>query len=263
MVKQRKSYQRFGSMFSVLKSHIHVCMSLFRYFFSCYQLYWCCLLMVVLILHLPPYQSPSLLPLIMPLSLCGRFLDWSLRVTSYFAWLPAEIHTCTGFHTGFWWGGGGGRSLWGAATALCMSMRLQIFKFWLWDYTNFLGVENGGWGWKIPGPHPLYETLMYVHSYQLSALFLSHLVTACGDAVFVPLKGLVQHICTKTPDRAEYRSRMASVRAYSWTSPCTCTHIHVHRATCTCVDKSLACTCTCMYSVHWLLNMSHMYMYIQ
>ena len=40
---------------------------------------------------------------------------------------------------------------------------------------------------------------------------LSHVAAVNGDAVLVPLKALVQHICTKTPDRAEYRSKIAVV----------------------------------------------------
>jgi hypothetical protein len=33
-----------------------------------------------------------------------------------------------------------------------------------------------------------------------------------GDKVTVPLKTLVQHACTKVPDKAEYRNKMAQVR---------------------------------------------------
>ena len=32
-----------------------------------------------------------------------------------------------------------------------------------------------------------------------------------GEAVTVPLKTLVQNLCTKVPDRAEYRNKMAAV----------------------------------------------------
>ena len=41
--------------------------------------------------------------------------------------------------------------------------------------------------------------------------FLRHVVTRCGSSSLHPLKTLVQHICSRTPDRAEYRSRMSGV----------------------------------------------------
>ncbi|XP_064384274.1 condensin-2 complex subunit D3-L-like isoform X2 [Halichondria panicea] len=40
--------------------------------------------------------------------------------------------------------------------------------------------------------------------------FICHLSAVYGAGVCGPLKNLVQHICTKTPDRAEYRSKLAS-----------------------------------------------------
>lgn len=40
----------------------------------------------------------------------------------------------------------------------------------------------------------------------------SHIVNCYGDKVMVPLKTLVQHTCTKVPDKAEYRNKMAQVR---------------------------------------------------
>lgn len=39
----------------------------------------------------------------------------------------------------------------------------------------------------------------------------SHISEVYGEAITVPLKTLVQHLCTKVPDRAEYRSKMAAV----------------------------------------------------
>ena len=33
----------------------------------------------------------------------------------------------------------------------------------------------------------------------------------CGSSAHLPLKKLVQHVCFKAPDRAEYRSRLAGV----------------------------------------------------
>lgn len=36
-----------------------------------------------------------------------------------------------------------------------------------------------------------------------------------GNKVTVPLKTLVQHTCTKVPDKAEYRNKMAQVRYYN------------------------------------------------
>ena len=40
----------------------------------------------------------------------------------------------------------------------------------------------------------------------------SHIVSCYGDKVTVPLKTLVQHTCTKVPDKAEYRNKIAQVR---------------------------------------------------
>lgn len=50
----------------------------------------------------------------------------------------------------------------------------------------------------------------------LEILFLvticSHIMSCYGNKVTVPLKTLVQHTCTKVPDKAEYRNKMAQVR---------------------------------------------------
>ncbi|CAI8007037.1 Condensin-2 complex subunit D3, partial [Geodia barretti] len=48
------------------------------------------------------------------------------------------------------------------------------------------------------------------HDLFLPSSLCSHLVAECGERVLVPLKGLVQQLCTKTPDRAEYRTKMAN-----------------------------------------------------
>ena len=45
----------------------------------------------------------------------------------------------------------------------------------------------------------------------LSLLKFSHIVDRHGDSVLTPLKALIQHICTKLPDRAEHRNRLATV----------------------------------------------------
>lgn len=46
---------------------------------------------------------------------------------------------------------------------------------------------------------------------QHAVTFVKHVVTRCGSSSLHPLKTLVQHICSRTPDRAEYRSRMSGV----------------------------------------------------
>ena len=45
-----------------------------------------------------------------------------------------------------------------------------------------------------------------------SVTIYSHIVSCYGDKVTIPLKTLVQHTCTKVPDKADYRSKMAQVR---------------------------------------------------
>ena len=46
----------------------------------------------------------------------------------------------------------------------------------------------------------------------LLVTIFSHIMSCYGDKVTVPLKTLVQHTCTKVPDKAEYRNKMAQVR---------------------------------------------------
>ena len=38
-----------------------------------------------------------------------------------------------------------------------------------------------------------------------------HIVSRCGSSAHVPLKILIQHVCAKTPDRAEFRSKIRGV----------------------------------------------------
>ncbi len=53
---------------------------------------------------------------------------------------------------------------------------------------------------------------LYLHVHVLSAsLLCSHVSEQYGQQVATPLKTLVQHLCTKVPDRAEYRSKVAVV----------------------------------------------------
>ena len=55
--------------------------------------------------------------------------------------------------------------------------------------------------------------LQYMYC-NLSAIvtIYSHIVSCYGDKVTVPLKTLVQHTCTKVPDKADYRNKIAQVR---------------------------------------------------
>ena len=36
-----------------------------------------------------------------------------------------------------------------------------------------------------------------------------HVAERCAESMVLPLRTLVQHVCVKTPDRAEYRGRLA------------------------------------------------------
>ena len=40
---------------------------------------------------------------------------------------------------------------------------------------------------------------------------LRHLAERCGEKMVRPLRTLVQHVCVKTPDRAEYRGKLAKI----------------------------------------------------
>lgn len=42
--------------------------------------------------------------------------------------------------------------------------------------------------------------------------FVNHVTRSLADQVHMPLIKLIQHVCTKIPDKAEYRNKMAMVR---------------------------------------------------
>lgn len=48
--------------------------------------------------------------------------------------------------------------------------------------------------------------------WKLMFLFLPrHVAERCGERVVLPLRTLIQHVCVKTPDRAEYRGKLSRI----------------------------------------------------
>jgi hypothetical protein len=45
--------------------------------------------------------------------------------------------------------------------------------------------------------------------------FVNHVLQSQSDQVHLPLIKLIQHVCTKIPDKAEYRNKMAVVSRVS------------------------------------------------
>lgn len=67
-------------------------------------------------------------------------------------------------------------------------------------------TENGGVVTTSPLP------LSLVTSSKHAFTFVDHVIQTYGRDSYDPLKKLIQHLCTKVPDRAEYRSKVALVR---------------------------------------------------
>lgn len=69
-------------------------------------------------------------------------------------------------------------------------------------------TENGA----IVTTTPLPASLVASSRHALS--FVCHVTQDLGKLVHTPLQTFIQHLCTKIPDRAEYRSKMAAVNEY-------------------------------------------------
>ena len=83
------------------------------------------------------------------------------------SFFPSYFLHISAFHTRFF--GGGGRSLWGTATASCMSLQ-HMYTQRLYKFSSFLGGEiQAGGGGIFQGP-PLYETL-YIASVLCTCMY--------------------------------------------------------------------------------------------
>ncbi len=69
--------------------------------------------------------------------------------------------------------------------------------------------EDGG----VVTVTPLPSSLSTLSKHALS--FVDHVTRSMQEQVHMPLLKLIQHICTKIPDRAEYRNKMAVVSVES------------------------------------------------
>ena len=59
-------------------------------------------------------------------------------------------------------------------------------------------------------PLTVYSQSPYLH-FDLYSFAHSHVYSEGGDEVEKAVKALVQHVCVKTPDKADYRHRLAKV----------------------------------------------------
>lgn len=67
-------------------------------------------------------------------------------------------------------------------------------------------TDNGGVVTTSPLPSPLVTCSKH------ALAFVEHVTQSYCQDLYDPLKKLIQHLCTKVPDRAEYRNKVASVR---------------------------------------------------
>lgn len=85
-----------------------------------------------------------------------------------------------------------------------MSVCLQVFRQLL---PSLLMLSEDG---AVVTSNPLPSSLVHCSKHALS--FVEHVVTRGeGQGGHASLVKLIQHVCTKIPDRAEYRSKMAVV----------------------------------------------------
>ena len=61
--------------------------------------------------------------------------------------------------------------------------------------------------------NPLPSSLVCCSTHSLA--FVDHVIHRTAELGHASLTTLIQHICSKVPDRAEYRGKMATVRLYS------------------------------------------------